>query len=90
MKPTKATLNLDNGTAPIELPVLSGSMGPDVIDIRTLAGHGVLTYDPGFLSTASCSSNITFIDGEKGLLYTAVIPSSNWLNTATFPKWHIC
>lgn len=68
-KPTKATLNFDNGAAPIELPILAGSLGNDVIDIRTLGKHGVFTYDPGFMSTAACNSNITFIDGEKGLLY---------------------
>jgi len=69
MKPTKVTLIFDNGATPIELPVISGNLGQDVIDIRNLAKHGVFTYDPGFLSTASCSSGITFIDGEKGLLY---------------------
>jgi citrate synthase len=53
----------------IELPVMSGTLGPDVIDTRTLSSLGILTYDPGFLSTASCSSNITFIDGDAGLLY---------------------
>lgn len=68
-KPTKVTLSFDNGATPIELPVLSGSLGNDVIDIRTLGKHGVFTYDPGFMSTAACSSNITFIDGEQGLLY---------------------
>jgi len=68
-KPTKVTLNFDNGTAPIELPILAGSLGNDVIDIRTLGKQGVFTYDPGFMSTAACNSNITFIDGEKGLLY---------------------
>ena len=69
MKPTKTTITFDNGAKPIELPVLSGTLGNDVIDIRTLGKHGVFTYDPGFMSTASCSSHITFIDGEKGLLY---------------------
>jgi len=68
-KPTKATINFDNGATPIELPMLSGSLGNDVIDIRTLGKHGVFTYDPGFMSTAACNSNITFIDGENGLLY---------------------
>lgn len=68
-KPTKATITFDNGAAPIELPVLSGSLGNDVIDIRSLGKHGVYTYDPGFMATAACQSNITFIDGEKGLLY---------------------
>lgn len=69
MKPTKATITFDNALKPIELPVLSGTAGNDVIDIRALGKHGVFTYDPGFMSTASCSSHITFIDGEKGLLY---------------------
>lgn len=68
-KPTKATLVFDNGAAPIDLPVLSGNLGEDVIDIRALGKHGYFTYDPGFLSTASCSSSITYIDGDKGLLY---------------------
>jgi citrate synthase len=68
-KPTKATISFDNGATPIELPVLSGSLGNDVIDIRSLGKHDVFTYDPGFMSTAACNSNITFIDGEHGLLY---------------------
>jgi len=69
MKPTKVTLTFDNGSKPIELPVLSGNLGADVIDIRSLGKHGYYTYDPGFLSTASCSSDITYIDGDEGLLY---------------------
>ncbi|HEX5538843.1 MAG TPA: citrate synthase, partial [Methylophilaceae bacterium] len=69
MKPTKVTLTFDDGTAPIELPVLCGNLGPAVIDIRNLGQHNVFTYDPGFLSTASCSSGITYIDGNEGLLY---------------------
>lgn len=69
MKPTKATLTFDNGAPAIELPVLSGNLGADVLDIRQLGKHGYFTYDPGFMSTASCNSAITYIDGEKGLLY---------------------
>ena len=53
----------------IELPVLEGSLGTDVIDTRSLGAHGYFTYDPGFLSTASCASSITYIDGDAGLLY---------------------
>ncbi|MGB4811562.1 MAG: citrate synthase [Methylophilaceae bacterium] len=68
-KPTKATLTFDNGAPAIELPMLSGTAGNDVIDIRKLGKHGVYTYDPGFMATAACSSDITFIDGEEGLLY---------------------
>ena len=64
----KASLKLPDGKD-IEFPVLSGTMGPDVVDIRTLYGKsGMFTYDPGFLSTASCSSAITYIDGDAGLL----------------------
>ncbi len=52
-----------------ELPVLKGTLGPDVIDVRKLYGEtGCFTYDPGFTSTGSCESKITFIDGEKGIL----------------------
>ena len=67
----KATLTFSNGKPSIEMPVYSGSIGPDVIDIRKLyAQTGMFTYDPGFLSTAACQSAITFIDGDKGeLLY---------------------
>lgn len=53
----------------MELPVRRGTVGPDVIDIaRLYRDHGVFTYDPGFVSTGSCESDITFIDGEKGIL----------------------
>ncbi|MEL6963808.1 MAG: citrate synthase [Pseudomonadota bacterium] len=59
----------DGGNANAEFPVLEGSIGPEVIDIRKLYGQtGRFTYDPGFTSTASCSSKITFIDGEEGVL----------------------
>src|SRR6267143_6411436 len=62
------TVKLPDGRA-LEFLVLTGSMGPEVIDIRTLyARSGMFTYDPGYLSTASCSSAITFIDGDVGML----------------------
>ncbi len=67
-KPTKATISFDNHAATIELPVLSGTAGNDVIDIRSLGKHGVYTYDPGFMATAACQSAITFIDGDEGVL----------------------
>lgn len=58
------------GAEAIELPVLKGTLGNDVVDIRTLNKEtGMFTFDPGFVSTASCESKITFIDGEKGQLY---------------------
>ena len=67
----KSTLSFSNGSPSVELPVYQGTIGPDVIDIRKLyAQTGMFTYDPGFLSTASCQSSITYIDGDKGeLLY---------------------
>jgi citrate synthase len=65
------TATLEIGDRRIELPVLSGTVGPDVIDIRKLyAESGMFTFDPGFTSTASCDSSITYIDGDEGeLLY---------------------
>ncbi|MBE7369767.1 citrate synthase [Ramlibacter pallidus] len=67
----KATLSFSNGGPSVEMPVYQGTIGPDVIDIRKLyAQTGMFTYDPGFMSTASCQSTITYIDGDKGeLLY---------------------
>src|SRR5690554_3224920 len=67
MADKKAQLIIE-GAAPIELPVYSGTMGPDVIDVRSLTSEGVFTFDPGFMSTASCESKITYIDGDKGIL----------------------
>ena len=68
---TKATLSFSDGSPSLEFPIYKGTVGPDVIDIRKLyAGSGKFTYDPGFMSTASCNSSITYIDGDKGeLLY---------------------
>ena len=52
----------------LELPVLEASIGHDVVDIRTLTKNtGLFSFDPGFVSTASCESKITYIDGDKGL-----------------------
>ena len=67
----KAKLSFSDGTPDIDLPIYKGTIGPDVIDIRKLYGQtGKFTYDSGFLSTASCNSKITYIDGDKGeLLY---------------------
>ncbi|NIJ42721.1 citrate synthase [Parvibaculum indicum] len=64
---TSATLTVDGKS--YDLPVYDGSLGPSVIDISKLYGQsGSFTYDPGFTSTASCESDITFIDGEEGVL----------------------
>src|SRR5437868_6085327 len=64
---TSATLTIDNKS--YELPVRKGTVGPDVVDIGHLyRDAGVFTYDPGFTSTAACESDITYIDGDAGVL----------------------
>lgn len=68
MADKKAYLKIDGVEETIELPVLHGTEGPDVVDVRALTKQGLFTYDPGFVSTAACESQITFIDGEKGVL----------------------
>ncbi|WP_424631201.1 citrate synthase [Bradyrhizobium sp. SYSU BS000235] len=63
----KATLTVEGKT--VDFPILSGTVGPDVIDIGKLyAQTGMFTYDPGFTSTGSCESKITYIDGDEGVL----------------------
>ncbi len=63
------TLNFSDGSPSFELPVREGTYGKPVIDLCTLGGHGYFTHDPGFVATSSCTSAITYIDGEAGLLY---------------------
>lgn len=76
-----------NGRDTITLPVYSGTLGPDVVDVSGLTKQGLFTYDPGFVSTAACTSKITFIDGNKGqLLYRGypieqLAEHSNYLET---------
>ncbi len=67
MSEKEAQLSID-GKDQITLPMYSGTLGPDVVDVRALTAKGVFTYDPGFVSTASCESKITFIDGANGIL----------------------
>lgn len=62
-----AKLSLE-GQEPLELPVYTPTLGNDVIDITKLGASGVFTFDQGYLSTASCESKITYIDGDKGIL----------------------
>jgi len=83
MADSKALLSID-GKDVAELPILSGSAGNDVIDIRTLGGSGYFTYDPGFLATASCESAITYIDGAKGILQHRGYPIANLANEADY------
>jgi len=66
-KTQKATLEVEGQS--LDLPIRKGTLGPEVVDISKLYGEaGVFTYDPGFTSTASCESKITFIDGDEGIL----------------------
>jgi len=87
MSEKKAQLTIDGVDKPIELPVYAGSTGPDVVDVSSLVGQGFFTYDPGFVSTASCDSEITYIDGGKGVLLYRGYPieqlaeKSNFLET---------
>jgi citrate synthase len=68
MSERKATLSIDGKDETLELDILAGTIGPDVIDVGKLTSQGYFTYDPGFVSTASCESKITYIDGDKGVL----------------------
>lgn len=65
---TEKKAQLSFGDKQLELPIYSGTLGPDVIDVSQITGNGAFTFDPGFVSTASCESKITFIDGGKGIL----------------------
>lgn len=68
MADKKATLKVDGVEESLELPVYEGTLGPDVIDVRSLTGKGLFTYDPGFMATAATESKITYIDGAAGVL----------------------
>src|SRR6476619_3901125 len=78
-----ATLGLDGSNQ--NFAILDGTVGPEVIDIRRLyADTGMFTYDPGFTSTASCESAITYIDGEKGILLHRGYPIDQLAEQSTF------
>ena len=68
MSDKKASLQIDGENEAIELPIYSGTLGPDVVDVGGLTAQGMFTFDPGFVSTASCESQITFINGNEGIL----------------------
>lgn len=92
MSDKKATLSIE-GKDPIDLPIYSGSIGPDVVDVSALTGQGMFTYDPGFVSTAACESKITYIDGGQGVLLHGGYPidqlaeQSDYLETCWL-LWH--
>jgi len=79
----KATLTIGGQTH--DLPILKGSTGPDVLDVRKLyADSDLFTFDPGFTSTASCESKITFIDGDKGVLLHRGYPIEQLAEKSSF------
>ena len=68
-----------------ELPVLTGSLGPDVLNIAAMTkDHGVFTFDPGFMATASCESRVTFIDGDQGVLLYRGYPVEQLAEQSSF------
>jgi citrate synthase len=80
-----ANANFALGDKNIELPVKSGTIGPDVVDIRKLYGQtGAFTFDPGFMSTASCESAITYIDGDEGVLLHRGYPIGQLAENSSF------
>ena len=80
-----ATLSFSDGSPSIDFPVLGGTIGPEVIDVRSLYGKsGKFTYDPGFMSTASCRSSITYIDGDEGVLLYRGYPIEQLAETCSF------
>jgi citrate synthase len=79
------TAKIDIGGKAVDVPVLKGTLGPDVLDIRKLyADADVFTYDPGYTSTASCESKITFIDGDKGVLLHRGYPIDQLAEQSSF------
>ncbi len=87
MKDHTVTLTDNQTGKKIELPVLHGTAGPPAIDIRRLYREmGYFTFDPGYLSTASCASTITFIDGEKGELRYRGYPIEQLAEQSTYPE----
>ena len=79
-----AELHLSDTTTPLDLPVISGTVGPDVVDVRSLVSKGIFTFDPGFVSTASCESEITYIDGDNGILLHRGCPIEQPAEKASF------
>jgi len=74
------------GKEEVSLPILNGTMGPDVIDINALSKENIFTFDPGFRATAACDSKITFIDGDQGLLLHRGYPIEQLAEHSDFPE----
>lgn len=82
MADEKAKLSIKNITT--DLDILAGTLGPEVVDVSSLFKTGYFTYDPGFLSTASCESKITYIDGDKGILLYRGYPIDQLATKSSF------
>ncbi len=82
---TETTAKITLGDKSVESPILSGTVGPDVVDIRKFYGQtGAFTYDPGFTSTASCESKLTYIDGDEGVLLHRGYPIGELAENSNF------
>ena len=82
---TAKTVNFTTEGGEQSFPLLEGSVGPDVVDIRKFYGEtGKFTYDPGFTSTASCQSAITYIDGDEGILLHRGYPIDQLAEQSSF------
>ncbi|NNM50909.1 MAG: citrate (Si)-synthase [Pseudomonadales bacterium] len=84
MSGKQAKLSIDQQT--IDLPVYSGTLGPDVIDVKDVLAKGYFTFDPGFMATASCESKITYIDGDKGILLHRGYPIEQLATQSTYEE----
>src|SRR3989442_13873214 len=82
---TDKTAAIDAPGGRFDFPVLDGSVGPQVVDIRKLYSEtGMFTYDPGFTSTASCESALTYIDGDEGILLHRGYPIGQLAEQSSF------
>src|SRR4026208_1031209 len=85
-KSSNKTATLTVGNKTYDFPILSGTVGPDVIDIAKLYAQArMFTYDPGFTSTGSCQSKITYIDGDAGILEYRGYPSEQLAEKGDLP-----
>ena len=75
-----AQLVINGGEHVVDLPIHQGTLGHDVIEIAQLSKHELFTFDPGFVSTASCESKITYIDGENGNFFICPLLATNTFN----------
>ena len=87
MSATTGSFSIGNST--VQMPVKTGTLGPSVVDIGKLyTQSGMFTYDPGFTSTASCESEITYIDGEEGVLLYRGYPIEQIAEHGDFLETH--